>query len=47
MGEWVIPLRLLRLLEHLTVLINVAGPEDKGVLEEGKMKILKMKISNH
>ena len=29
------------------LMINVAGPEDKGVLGEGKMKILKMKISSH
>ena len=28
-------------------MINVAGPEEKGALEEGKMKILKIKISSH
>ena len=29
------------------LMIYITGPEDKGVLGEGKMKILKMKISSH
>ena len=49
LGEWVIPLRLLRLLKHLAVLINkfietlLVTPED---IKYTEVKVLRFNINN-
>ena len=44
MGEWVIPLRLLRLLEHLAVLINSVRSLKKEFIAGGLQKCSPKKI---